>query len=193
MPAARKSKNTASSSLRIIGGSWRGSKISFAETSLRPTLNQVRETLFNWLGAKILDADCLDLFAGSGVHGLESISRGAASVTAVEISGAACQRISSEFKRLHGPDGKASFEMINADALQYLAECNRQFDLIFVDPPFDESVTVRSVLKLLEMRQLRKENGLIYFEMDVPFTEAPNGLQLLRQKKTGRVSYGLLG
>ncbi len=64
--------------LRIIGGTWRGRKLRFpASAAIRPTPDRVRETLFNWLGARTPGARALDLFAGSGALGLEALSRGA--------------------------------------------------------------------------------------------------------------------
>ncbi|HBX72544.1 MAG TPA: 16S rRNA (guanine(966)-N(2))-methyltransferase RsmD, partial [Halieaceae bacterium] len=66
-----KQPSTASSSLRIIGGRWRGRKLLFnAAEGLRPTGDRVRETLFNWLAAEVPDARCADLFSGSGALGL---------------------------------------------------------------------------------------------------------------------------
>ncbi len=71
--------------LRIIGGNWRGRKITFPEhDGIRPTGDRVRETLFNWLMHDIRGADCLDLFAGSGVLSIEALSRGANHVTLIE-------------------------------------------------------------------------------------------------------------
>ena len=65
--------------LRIIGGQWRGRKLSFPEVpGLRPTPDRVRETLFNWLAPVIAGARCLDLFAGSGALGLEALPHRAA-------------------------------------------------------------------------------------------------------------------
>src|SRR2546430_11413446 len=70
---------------RIIGGTWRGRKLRFpASAAIRPTPDRVRETLFNWLGARTPGARALDLFAGSGALGLEALSRGASHVTFVE-------------------------------------------------------------------------------------------------------------
>ena len=71
--------------IRIIGGSWRGRRVSFPDTpGLRPTPDRVRETLFNWLQPSIVQSRCLDLFAGSGALGLEALSRGAREVVFVE-------------------------------------------------------------------------------------------------------------
>ena len=72
-------------SLRIIGGKWRGRKVSFSDRKeIRPTGDRIRETLFNWLTNEMADACCLDLFAGSGILGIEALSRGAAKITFVD-------------------------------------------------------------------------------------------------------------
>ena len=192
MPASPKGRRTEGAPLRIIGGCWRGSKISFADSGIRPTLNQIRETLFNWLGARILDAHCLDLFAGSGIHAMEAMSRGATSAVAVDISAAATRQIRAEFNRLQGPTTRVALEVITDDAHDFLAGCREQFDVIFLDPPFDTSRTLLSVASDLTEKRLLAPGGLIYFETDAALAQVPPGLQLLRQKRTGQVSYGLL-
>lgn len=71
--------------LRIIGGDWRSRKLRFPDAGgVRPTPARTRETLFNWLNFHLAGARCLDLFAGSGVLGLEALSRGADSATLVD-------------------------------------------------------------------------------------------------------------
>ena len=78
-------KKTARPSLRIVAGSWRGRRLTFpAGTAVRPTPDRVRETVFNWLGPGIEGARCLDLYAGTGMLGLEALSRGAAEAWFVE-------------------------------------------------------------------------------------------------------------
>ena len=73
--------------LRIVGGMWRGRRISFADIpGLRPTPDRVRETLFNWLQPFIVGARCLDLFAGSGALGFEAASRGAREVLMLDVN-----------------------------------------------------------------------------------------------------------
>ena len=74
----RKNRSHASDSVRIIGGQWRGRRIGVCQnTSVRPTPDRVRETLFNWLSSALPGARCLDLFSGTGVLGFEALSRGA--------------------------------------------------------------------------------------------------------------------
>ena len=80
-----KKQTTKSQSVRLIGGRWRGRKITFPEINdLRPTLGRTRETLFNWLRPEIAGTTCLDLFAGSGALGIEALSQGAGKVVLVE-------------------------------------------------------------------------------------------------------------
>ncbi len=80
--------------LRIIAGEWRGRKLRFPDrTSIRPTPDRVRETLFNWIGAQVRGTQVLDLFAGSGALGLESLSRGAAAATFIDSDRARVQAL----------------------------------------------------------------------------------------------------
>jgi len=87
-------------SVRIIGGGWRGRRVSFPDIpGLRPTPDRVRETLFNWLQHDIGGARCLDLFAGSGALGLEALSRGASEVVFVEQAVAASRALQEQLIR----------------------------------------------------------------------------------------------
>ena len=80
--------------LRIIGGEWKKRLIRFnGGADLRPTPDSVRETLFNWLSPVIYNAECLDLFAGSGALGFEAASRGAGSVVLVEMHKQCCGQL----------------------------------------------------------------------------------------------------
>ena len=71
--------------IRIIGGKWKGKKLSFhLDSKLRPTPDRAKEMIFNWLGQDLVDLNCLDLFSGTGAMGLESLSRGCKKVFFVE-------------------------------------------------------------------------------------------------------------
>jgi 16S rRNA (guanine966-N2)-methyltransferase len=130
---ARAARGADARVLRIIGGSWRGRKLRFPRASdIRPTPDRVRETLFNWLGACVPGARCLDLFAGSGALGLEALSRGAAHVTFVEHDAAAARELQARLAEW----GAAAAQVERADALRYLEGEARPFDVAFLDPPF---------------------------------------------------------
>ena len=120
--------------VRIIGGRWRGSRLDVpAVDGLRPSPDRVRETLFNWLQGDIGGARCLDLFAGSGALGFEAASRGAGEVVMIERDPRALAALAAAKARF----GAGQVEVVGADALAWLArDADRQFDVVFVDPPF---------------------------------------------------------
>ena len=103
------------SKLRIIGGQWRGRKLSFEEASgLRPTSDRIRETLFNWLAPHITGAQCLDLFAGTGALGLECLSRGASHVWLLEKNARVAAALDNNIKLL----GADSSRLLYVDAVK---------------------------------------------------------------------------
>jgi 16S rRNA (guanine966-N2)-methyltransferase len=101
---------------------------------LRPTSDRARETLFNWLQPALPGARVLDLFAGSGALGLESLSRGAREAVLVERDRAAAESLRQVVARLHA---QAEAQVVAADALAFLrTPLQGRFDIVFVDPPF---------------------------------------------------------
>src|SRR5262245_39524151 len=134
--------------LRIIGGEWRGRRIRFpGKGGIRPTPDRVRETLFNWLMAKVPGSRCLDLFAGSGALGLEALSRGAAQVTFVERDRENAASLAATAAEL--APGRAV--VIEGDALAWLAGTAEAYDVVFLDPPFAAGLLDDS-MRLLESR-----------------------------------------
>jgi len=176
-------------SLRIIGGTWRSRRIQFIDSpKIRPTPDRVRETLFNWLSANINGVDCLDLFAGSGALGFEAMSRGAAHVTLVE----ADARIAATLSEQADQFNVAEIEVRNQNALTYLRDTDQQYDLIFLDPPFDSDL-LEQVIPIIFEQQLLKKNGLLYTESAAQHKELKSleALSNLREKVTGEVRYAL--
>lgn len=177
--------------LRIISGQWRGRKLNIADIpGLRPTGDRIRETLFNWLMPYISDSHCLDLFAGSGALGLESLSRGARSATLVEKNKQAARQLEQHVKTLNAEGA----DIINHDTLLWLAsntlpKCS--FNIVFIDPPFAEKLWHKTIAQL-DQCGLLAADSLIYIEspkqeilnMDVNWT-------LLKEKISGDVSYRL--
>lgn len=175
-------------SLRIIGGQWRGRKLSFPVVEgLRPTGDRIRETLFNWLAPEIEGAHCLDLFAGSGALGLEALSRGAASCTFIENNRQAANTIRSHLQTLQCNSGA----VVEASALDWLPNSADRFDIIFLDPPFAADL-YQAAIQLIEQQSLLKAGGKLYLEFDIkqPATK-PTSLALLRDKKAGNTAYQL--
>jgi 16S rRNA (guanine966-N2)-methyltransferase len=120
--------------LRIIAGSKRGARIAAPKgLATRPTGDRVREAAFNLIGP-VDDATVLDLFAGSGAMGLEALSRGAASATFVESDRIACRAIQQNLEKLRLTGAR----VVCADAVWTVRQDPRAYDLVLVDPPYDE-------------------------------------------------------
>ena len=176
-------------SIRIIGGKWKGRKINFPEQlDVRPTGNKIRETLFNWLHGELFDAECLDLFSGSGALGLEALSRGAKYVRFIEKNNKTSRYIKkslSEFEK--EATGK---EVICADAIEWIQKNNEVFDIVFIDPPLNGDQIYEICQKVEANAMVRK---LIYLEWhsDIDSSLLPEKWNLLKQKKSGSVFFAL--
>jgi 16S rRNA (guanine966-N2)-methyltransferase len=178
--------------LRIIGGRWRGRKLAFPDVEgLRPTPDRVRETLFNWLQTEMVGARCLDLFAGSGALGLEALSRGAARVVLVDESREAARALEAHLQTLDCRDGV----VVNSTAQDFLRRGpgGSAYDLVFLDPPFRQSL-VAACAVLLEEKGWLAADARIYVETEseLQAPALPANWELLREKTAGQVSYRLL-
>lgn len=175
--------------IRIIAGKWRGRKIAFPnETILRPTPDRIKETLFNWLAPYIMDAHCLDVFAGSGALGFEALSRGAALTVSLEKNPIIAQHLRKNLEILKTDD----MRIVETDAFQWLKENGTPFDIVFLDPPYQIQSLPLCCL-LLEQHAWVRNGSLIYFESDLPvdLSVLPNTWRISRQKKAGRIYYYL--
>ena len=178
--------------LRIIGGSWRGRTWRFPEGEIRPTPDRVRETLFNWLAQDVPGARCLDLFAGSGALGLEALSRGAARAVFVEQSAAAARELKQTLS-LWGGERAAAAQVHHAEAGGFLAGKPEVFDVVFLDPPFADSLLSR-VAATLEAGQWLSPAALIYVECPARggLPPLPPGWSVAKGGRAGEVGYHLL-
>jgi 16S rRNA (guanine966-N2)-methyltransferase len=155
--------------------------------SIRPTPDRVRETLFNWLAPRIAGMRCLDLFAGSGVLGLEAVSRGAAEAVFVERDPAAAHLLRAAIERLDC----TVCRLVRGDARAYLAGEPTAFDLVFLDPPFGSGLLEASAARVVEGGWLA-DRGLLYLETarEAAWPTLP-GLVPWREGAAGQVRYGL--
>ncbi len=154
-------QNKSSNQVRIIGGQFRGRKVAFPDrVGLRPTGDRMRETLFNWLQHDTQGASCLDCFAGSGVLGIESISRGAGSAIFIENDRLASSAISTALEEINIT---TNTKVITSDFFQALENLNQSFDIIFCDPPFQDKLLSLAVTEILQNKLLNK-GGLLYVE-----------------------------
>ncbi|MBR1819890.1 MAG: 16S rRNA (guanine(966)-N(2))-methyltransferase RsmD [Neisseriaceae bacterium] len=119
--------------VRIIGGTHRSRIITFNDANgLRPTADFVREKLFNWLGQDLYGKNVLDLFSGSGIMAFESASRNAKYIIAVENNKQTAEKIKQNKKLLKIDN----IEIKNTNAFDFLRTSPDQFDIVFIDPPY---------------------------------------------------------
>ncbi|MGA9333597.1 MAG: 16S rRNA (guanine(966)-N(2))-methyltransferase RsmD [Rudaea sp.] len=173
--------------VRIIGGSLRGSRLDVAAApGLRPTPDRARETLFNWLMPVIEGATCLDLFAGSGALGIEALSRGAARVDFVESDRRLAAKLNENLQRLRQT---ATVECV--DALAFLPASQRQYDVVFVDPPFALALW-ETIAQALESSGRLAAYAWIYVESPTAVDlRLPPTWTLHRQARAGAVTFAL--
>lgn len=185
----KKPHSSGSGLIRIIGGQWRGRKLPVPDSpGLRPTTDRVRETLFNWLAPEIVDARCLDCFAGSGALGLEALSRYAGSATLLELDRHVAQQLQKNLTTVKSSQGK----VVNTNTLTFLGQPGQPHDVVFVDPPFRKGL-LDDTLRLLEQQGWLADNALIYVESEVENGNppAPANWSLYREKVAGQVAYRL--
>jgi len=151
--------------MRIISGRNRGQHIQTLKgTQLRPTSDQMRETLFDVLGPRVQGSVFLDAYAGSGAVGLEALSRGAKEVVFVEHHRAATDLIRRNLAALKMEDG---FYLMNARVLAALERLDKEgaiFDFIFLDPPYSETREYHQVLRQLGRSRLLTDASFVIAE-----------------------------
>jgi 16S rRNA (guanine966-N2)-methyltransferase len=151
--------------MRVIAGTYRSRPLkSLKGQALRPTSDRLRETLFNVLGAGISESRFLDVFAGTGAVGIEALSRGATQATFIEnhAPGAALIR-----KNLASLEISSGADVICADAVKGLATLQsgaRQYDYIFIDPPYAATEDYPRVIKLIAASNILAPGGIVIVE-----------------------------
>ena len=150
--------------MRVISGSARGTKLNTIETEkTRPTLDRVKENLFNIINSKLLDSTVLDLFAGSGALAIEALSRGAKKAYLCDQS-VECIRIIKQ--NLEKTKLLSKAQIYTADYKMCIEKVkNEKFDVVFIDPPYKLDIGVKAINMIIE-KQLLKEEGIIILETD---------------------------
>ena len=167
--------------VRIIGGRFKRTPLAVQDREgLRPTPDRVRETVFDWLmhlsGGTIEDLTVLDMFAGSGAMGLEAASRGARRVVCTELNRKSAAQI------------RAVVEKLGA-AGTYVGSTNETFDIVFIDPPFAESLQAEA---LSAVRPRLTDKAVVYVESDREISEEKlqdQGFASVRRGRAGAVFY----
>ena len=176
--------------MRIISGKARGTKLYTLEgLNTRPTLDRVKESLFNIISNDILNSIVLDLFSGSGAIGLEFASRGAKKVYLCDYSKEAINVIEKNIVKTHLDERT---EILNCDfekAIQKLKD--QKFDIIYLDPPYNTNYVKKS-LELLIEKNCVNENTLIIIETDddkrINDEIRDLDIKIIDQRKYGRAS-----
>lgn len=144
--------------MRVITGTARGRRLKTPENSdIRPTTDNVKESVFNIIQFDIEGRRVLDLFAGTGQLGIECLSRGAAEAVFIDDSREAVRIVKDNLNACG-----FSAPVLQQDALSYLRSCGR-FDLIFVDPPYDANL-YEPVLETINSVDILSDGGIILCE-----------------------------
>lgn len=178
--------------MRIISGKARGTKLFTLEgLNTRPTLDRVKEALFNILNFKLQDAVVLDLFAGSGALGLESISRGAKQAIFSENNREAQKVIEKNIDKTKTKEQSLLIKSDYRNALLTILEKNIKCDVVFIDPPYKTDL-IRQALEEILKKNVLKEDAIIVLETDEPERieqkVADLNFEIIDNRKYGRVS-----
>lgn len=170
--------------MRIISGSRRGHKLyEFGGDNIRPTTDRVKEAVFSMIGGYIADAVVLDMFAGSGALSFEMISRGAKHAVLIDADKHSVEVIEKNMRSL---GFEAQCEIYQCSCLDYVKRCGREFDVIFMDPPYNGGF-IEQALRTVVTNSVLAKTGIIVLESDsTDFKGSFSGLDMIKQKKYGR-------
>ncbi|MBQ2938317.1 MAG: 16S rRNA (guanine(966)-N(2))-methyltransferase RsmD [Clostridia bacterium] len=173
--------------MRIISGTARGTKLYTLEgKATRPTLDRVKESLFNIIQNEIVDSVFLDLFSGSGAVGLEAASRGARKVILCDKSKDAIKIINKNIEKTHL---KEKVELYNLDyELLLNSKIKEKIDIIYIDPPYDSDFAIKAV-DIIVKKELFNENSTIILETDEE-EKTLKELKKIEVKITDKRKYG---
>lgn len=174
--------------MRVIAGTAKGTKLnSIDDISTRPTLDRVKEPLFSIIQNNIVESNVLDLFAGSGALGIESLSRGAKHCTFCDKSYKSIKMLKENIQKVRMQEKST---ILNIDYKKCLDEQKEKFDIIFIDPPYKMDIAIDSVKRIIELELLAKD-GIIIIETDEEEREKKElekiDLELYDVRKYGRV------
>lgn len=151
--------------MRVISGKHRGLRLATLKGgNLRPTSDQLRETLFNVLGPEVEGRTFLDAYAGTGAVGIEALSRGAREVVFVEHHRPAAELIRKNLRGLKIESGFHVMTCAVLTALERLGEEGARFDFAFLDPPYEEIREYHHVLRQLARGDLLHPTSIVIAE-----------------------------
>lgn len=152
--------------MRVIGGTAKGQPLkSLPGENTRPTLDRVKESMFNMIQLHIFEAKVLDLFGGSGALGIEALSRGGKFAHFVEEHRGSISVIQENLGKTRLKEKSRILSMDFRRALETLKSEGQSFDLIFLDPPYGKGLE-KEALELIAEKELLAPGGLIIIEQD---------------------------
>ncbi len=180
--------------LRIISGDLRGKKLrSVPGQAIRPTADRLRESIFNILSLRVVDAVVLDLFAGTGALGIEALSRRAKSAVFVERRREAIAIIASNIKSCALDNRSTLIKWNIIDNLNCLKSIRPAFDLVFIDPPYNQNLIRPTLIHLDRCGCLNKEACLVIEHSYVErIPEDLSAFQIADQRKYGKTLVSFL-
>ena len=178
--------------MRIISGTARGTKLFTLEgLDTRPTLDTVKEPLFNIINFDLEDAVVLDLFAGSGALGLEAISRGAKKVFLCEKNRNAANIVEKNIEKTKFQDQAILIRNDFEKAISFIEQLNEKIDVVFIDPPYKTDLIKKSLEKILDS-DILNDDFIIIAETDEPERILKDinilNINVFDTRKYGRVS-----
>ncbi|MGL4451568.1 MAG: 16S rRNA (guanine(966)-N(2))-methyltransferase RsmD [Sarcina sp.] len=179
--------------MRIISGKARGRKIlSPATMETRPTLDRIKEAIFNIIQGYVPDSVAIDVFAGTGSLGLEAASRGAKECYLVDKSPVTYPLLKKNIENLNFEDTCTALNMDAYMALKSLNAKGKVFDLIFIDPPYLMDL-IPEAIQIIDDNNMLQEDGVIVSKIDVTeeIFEGTENIKLFRTKKYGNTIVNL--
>ncbi|WP_232036803.1 16S rRNA (guanine(966)-N(2))-methyltransferase RsmD [Buchnera aphidicola] len=174
--------------IRVTGGFLKNRILhSVTKINVRPTRNFVKQVLFNWLQNYIKNSICLDCFAGSGNLSIESVSRSAESVTALEKNYILVKKLKKTIKVFL----INNISVFRVNTLIWLKKYSKPFDIIYLDPPFNNKKLLNLSIKYLEKYNWTHNNSIIYVEHIDDNIFYPDNWKLMKKKNIGTVSLSL--
>ncbi len=173
--------------MRIITGKARGLQLTVPRNyDVRPTADRVKESVFNIIGSKIIGAEVVDLFAGTGNLGLESWSRGASHVTFIDMSTESLRLVKSNVAKCRAEDACTVLKGSAPQVAQRLGMEGKRFAIAFCDPPYNKG-WVQQIISALSVQPFLQEGGYLIVERSAhdELGELPGCLELVRSSHYG--------
>ena len=173
--------------MRIISGISKGRRLAAPKSqAIRPTSDRVKESIFNILGGQVEGKVVLDLFAGTGNLGIETLSRGAKRVLFVEKGRQALKLIQKNLSQFGMRERSEILPKDVSRAIGILKQRGESFDLILMDPPYEKGLIQKTLLKL-HLHKIYHEGSILVIEHDrrEPIPERLEGWTLIRQRRIG--------